>query len=116
MKLHVNNLNAVAIDWIKEVIFPKSNEWLRAAIAGVIAVKPQQIESKISMIKFYADDEGYIDVNTLESIFNEYITERTQPLKLTLLTNPLTEEPLLVWDLDKVDVSKAFEIAKRYSK
>lgn len=107
MKLKVGDLKPILDEWIVETIYPKSTNWQIFALSFVLSAGSARIEEQIKGWGGYlADKNGFIDLDKLMASLNTSLEKGGGSIKL----------PYIDWMLDKNDLDKLFEIAKRRAK
>lgn len=114
MNIHTDNLLNIMTTWVEEVVVPKSGLVGKVLIYGGSFLFKNDINKMVDNIKLRIG-EGYIDIDGLASAVNKAFTNPSDTETVTIFTNPLTGEPVR-WTVDKSDVDKLFEIARRYAK
>lgn len=105
--LPVSAIKPTLIDFVNEVILPKSTNWQIAFITFFLLQMNSRLEEQIvSKAKIFADENGNIDLSAAQTNAREALKKAGGKINI----------PDINWDFDEDDLNKVFEIAKRKAK
>lgn len=97
MRIHVSKLKELAAEWLDAVVMPRSNAMQKFVITFALLQKGEQLTQ---MLMPLADADGMIELDHITAALDK--------------SGGSLELPYIHWVVDKSDVDKLLELAKRY--
>ena len=104
MKIHISKLKNVALNWLDEVIMPKSSGLQKFVLVFSTLQMKDQIDELINKAALFADKDGYLDLE---------VTKANAITALDKAGGYITL-PYINWNFDKDDLDKFFDLAQKY--
>lgn len=107
MKININDLYPILLEWVDTTILPKANPWMIAGITFSLAQGREQINNKLTAyMGMFADANGDLDLDITFNNLNATLDKVSG--KLTI--------PYLGWDFDKDDLAIIRKLAEKRAK
>lgn len=106
MKIHISKLKPVILDWLDEVVMPKSVGLQKFILVFSTLQMKNQIDEYLNKAAIFADKDGYLDLE---------FTKENASTALEKAGGYITL-PYINWNFDKDDLDKLFSLAQRYAK
>lgn len=103
MKIHVNSLKSLVIQWIDTEVMPKSSSIQKFALTFAILQMDKQLDQYMQKAILFADQDGYIDLSTAKE-------NATVALEKA---GGIVNIPFLDWNFDKEDLDSVFALAEK---
>lgn len=103
MKIHINSLKPLAIQWIDAEVMPKSSSLQKFLLTFAILQMDNQIDQYIQKAVLFADKEGYIDLDKAKENTSIALEKAGGIINI----------PFLDWNFDKEDLDKVFALAEK---
>lgn len=105
MKIHVNELKPVALEWIDKIVYPKCEPLQIFGLCFILAQMGGKLDQYMEPAKIFADQDGNIDLT--EAAANARTALKKAGGRVTI--------PVLNWNFDGDDLESLLAIAKEHA-